>query len=162
MWGYVRIDTASNATSVWAVGRGRKVPDIVSSLNSNAHALEPQQRGGPLFASVSAVNIKCTDYIEKVDFWWKETVGIRVALGVQSICTAGAYTRPVLINMPRAEQIKTNTILIVVYRVTMKIVGSLYQSSTFIACIRIRFDKITAFLRVVIFRNQSRSFLRVR
>jgi hypothetical protein len=120
MWGYVRTDVASNATSAWAVGRGRKVPDIVSSLNSNAHALEPQQRGGPLFASVSAVNIKCTDYIEKVDFWWKETVGIRVALGVQSICVAGSCTRPVLIKTPRAEQMETNTVLIVVHGVPLE------------------------------------------
>lgn len=104
LWGYVRLDVASNATSGWKGKEGTGY-----CIESQQHCACPgaTTTRGPLFASVSAVNIKCTDYIEKVDFWWKETVGIRVALEVQSICTAGVCTRP------GAEQMKTNTTLVI-------------------------------------------------
>jgi hypothetical protein len=61
----VRLDIAANATSgvKGKVGTGY-------CIESQQHCARPgaTTTRGPPFASVSAVNIKCTDYIEKVDF----------------------------------------------------------------------------------------------
>jgi hypothetical protein len=48
------------------VGEGRS--RILYRVSTAMRTPWSHNDGGPLFASVSAVNIKCTDYIEKVDF----------------------------------------------------------------------------------------------